>query len=240
MKTRIIMSFAMAQNGWAFSHWLWLRLKRQYGLHEVGDVYNDYLDNVDLPLPPGGAILEQVDYRESTGLRPQADVSVPLLAEKHPGTAEMLAWLWDRRGERDWSTVPARPIGRRREDWEQLFTLALQQAQVALVILTQQYAQSSYCTGECTLFAAEIDRRARDGAAPLRVVVLYLVPDDTEHVLARLPSARIVYGHRHFAFDKTRSDTHPERFEPLLTDAEHWKIEDDVYARLLDAIGPLS
>ncbi len=55
------MSFAMAQNGWAFSHWLWLRLKRHYGLHEVGDVYNDYLDNVDIPLPPKGAILEQVD-----------------------------------------------------------------------------------------------------------------------------------------------------------------------------------
>lgn len=136
--------------------------------------------------------------------------------------------------------MPTRPIGRRREDWEALFTLALQQAQVAVVILTQQYAQSTYCTGECTLFAQEIERRAQEGAAPLRVVVLYLVPDDTEHVLARLPSAQVVYGHRYFNFDKTRSDTNPERFEPLLTDDEHWKIEDDVYTRLLEAIGPIA
>jgi hypothetical protein len=215
LNTKIVMSFAMAHNGWAFSHWLWERLRRQYGLYELGGVYNDYLVGIDVARGDDVTFERKIDPRPETTSRPIGEIV-------------------------DAHSEPSRPIGTQRSDWKALFNDALASAAVGLTVLTREFDESGWCGQEAVLFRQQQERRVNEGLPPFKIVVLCLVPHSTDTLRTRFGNAEIVYAAKYSDFNKTRSDDHPERYEPLLWEKEDWKITDDAYAALINAIGPLA
>ena len=78
------------------------------------------------------------------------------------------------------SRTGAKPIGARRDDWDEMFVAALRSAAAAVIVLTGDYIASWACNREVTQVDEENPRRRGAGLGALRVVVLNLLPFDTE------------------------------------------------------------
>lgn len=154
-------------------------------------------------------------------------VASRLIAET--GTSNLQVKLDTRQGVE--SPTGARPIGATRDDWNELFTGAMQSARAAIIVVTSDALASKWCNIEAGQITGEQERRASQGLSPLKIVVLNLVCTDTRIMREVFPTATIVNATRVCDFDK--------KTEPLLWDRGDWTIDDRAFAELKTALGRL-
>ncbi|ADW69255.1 TIR domain-containing protein [Granulicella tundricola] len=153
MSTKILMSFAMANQGAAFANWLRDKLMKHYSLYAVDDVYMD------------SVVARSGNTRHAT-------FREDFVGDAPAGTASVTP---DRRDHMR-SPTGAMPIGAARADWNTLYKNAMREAQIMLFVYTEEYNDSVYCMQELGQFHMENGRRRRAHLPILRGVVLQFNP----------------------------------------------------------------
>jgi hypothetical protein len=149
-RTRIVLSFAMRNHGANFAHWLRQKLMHHYGLYGTSSVYLDSVVARDAPLTFHG------------------DGMLATVGAKITGAPQVLV---DTRPE-VMSEMGSRPIGARRPDWNAAFQNAMMEADVMVMVLTNEYESSKYCTLERGQFSENNDIRVKKRIPALRGVGL--------------------------------------------------------------------
>jgi len=193
--TRIIMSFAMAEGGMMFVQWLRNRLMQHYGLFSTNSVYVDFVS----------ARAGDAYY----GVTPEA----PL-----PHYATVKADL----REHMRSATQAIPIGAMHPDWKEMFTKAMNEADVVLFILTKAFMASQWCLQELDGFKLVLEKRPG-----VKGIILDLEGIGFDPAQKGLPTANI-----------TLVQAGKELSQGgILWDRGLWKISDRDFDSLIRAIG---
>ncbi len=193
MKTYILTSFAMANHGANFAHWLRDRLMKHYQLNHVNAVY------VDSVVARSGNTLHAMSF--------------DMGAQAPNGVARVFP---DMRPHMK-SETGANPIGAMRSDWDELYTRAMSEADVMLFAYTVEYDQSQWCMQEWQQFHAENVRRRNAKLPILRGVVLQfhnannLIDINQTHI-SRVPVVKTDGGCQGLAWDKGDFILNPSDF----------------------------
>ena len=133
-ETRILLSFAMADHGGQFAHWLRNRLMRQFNYYSVNNVYMDCVAVRDLPTV------------HTTERVPDA--------QQQPGITYVTP---DNRPH--FQAQGYKPIGAGNSNWNGMYLQAMAEAHTMIMVVTPSYLSSQWCTKEWLQFQEERKRR---------------------------------------------------------------------------------
>lgn len=224
-ETLILLSFAMANYGSNFAHWLRNKLMRHYNLFSESSVY---LDSVSAR---SGNSVNINSYKDEKGVMHSAnDRSVQLpsgktvnikrgdelsdeLIKKLEGTPLVSP---DRRGE----AGALMPIGARRSDWKEMYVSAMDHAKVMVFVHTPDFQQSVWCMQEWDQFIDKNRNRMPDNK--LHGIVLEFSDCSSLVAICNQPIKRIVVNKKAGNIWKMR-DGIPER-DFVLNDSDFAKL----------------
>ncbi|HEX3654850.1 MAG TPA: hypothetical protein VHV55_03540 [Pirellulales bacterium] len=178
-RTRIIISFAMANNGAMFAHWLRNQLMQRCNLFGMKTVYMDCVVSREItPEPPEG----DTTSPRNAQLGERLDKAGNVIAKNDPTaikqSAAYKAGLFgvvqiEDEGSKN-STANRRCIGAHRENWNPLFWKGMSEAEVMVMVLNKEYVASVYCLQEWGQFADNNRLRLAERRKPLRGIALRL------------------------------------------------------------------
>lgn len=139
--TRIILSFAMADHGGQFAHWLRDKLMKRYNYFGRNNVYMDCV--------------------AVRGLASQHSTGYP--GAQQPGVTYVFP---DRRPHL--AAQGYSPIGAMNSNWDGMYTTAMSQAHTMIMVITPSYLASQWCLQEWAQFQQERRRRPAFKAIGIR------------------------------------------------------------------------
>jgi hypothetical protein len=175
-RTRVIISFAMANNGAMFAHWLRNQLMQRLNLFGMKTVYMDCVVSREIT-PDNAQLGERLDKQ---GKPIPNDDKKEL---KHDPTAikqsaayksgQIAVVQLEDEGSKN-ETANRRCIGAHRENWNPLFWQGMSQADCMVMVLNKEYVSSVYCLQEWGQFADNNRLRLAERRKPLRGIALRL------------------------------------------------------------------
>lgn len=133
-RTRIILSFAMADHGGVFAHWLRDKLMKKFNFFGANNVYMDCVAS------------RQLTTHHSTTLTPQAQ-QIAGDTYVSPDTRAVF------------KPQGYAPIGAMNANWNGMYLKAMSEANTMIMVITPSYLNSEWCVKEWGQFQAERRRR---------------------------------------------------------------------------------
>jgi hypothetical protein len=175
-RTRIIISFAMANNGAMFAHWLRNQLMQRFHLFGMKTVYMDCV--VSREITSNNAQLGERLDKQGKPLPNKDDEDTkhdPTLIKQSAAykSGQFAVVQIEDEGSKN-STANRRCIGAHRENWNPLFWKGMSEAEVMVMVLNKEYVASVYCLQEWGQFADNNRLRLAERRKPLRGIALRL------------------------------------------------------------------
>jgi hypothetical protein len=135
-ETRILLSFALADHGGQFAHWLRNRLMKRFNYYSVNNVYMDCVAVRGLPSV------------HTTAPVPDADrlAGVTYVTPDNRPHFQQQGY---------------KPIGAGNSDWNGMYLKAMSEAHTIIMVVTPSYLASQWCTKESLQFHEERKRRPK-------------------------------------------------------------------------------
>lgn len=131
-ETRIIMSFAMAEHGGMFAHWLRDKLMKKFNYYGRNNVYMDCVAVRGL----------KSEHSRGTPGKQAAGVTYVFPDERKHMTAQGYT-----------------PIGAMNSNWDKMYQTAMAQAHTMIMVITPSYLASQWCLQEWAQFQQERKQR---------------------------------------------------------------------------------
>lgn len=244
-RTRIIISFAMANHGANFAHWLRNKLMLEYKLAGTTTVYLDSVTCRD-----AGAEIPKLYFKRNPNYDKNRDkpdqqfipnyegppkvpktvaeaksMGSPTYIDKADGQEKVLytSVMPDMREDRQ-TADGGRAIGAMLGTWNKLFKAAMAEADVMVFCYTEEWRESKNCMKEWGQFQKLNSKRAAEQKPPLRAIVLDFTSRDKPAIISGPNVTRL------------EVDKQPQ----FIADRDDYVIRADDLTNLFRMIGPLS